>query len=183
MFGTSQNSMFNIKLFRTGTKGPKTLVCDFDAENRNHSALTSSKPDCIPTNSHSKAIANSNTNTKVTDFFPIRRSERRPKHDLVSKQWSEIIERLTNDGKSSSGNAKENKNLDENLGIGIKWYEEKGRGIEARKRFFKGDFVVEYAGDLIEGVAAAKTRELKYAKDSSKGCYMYYFKHGDKNYW
>ena len=45
------------------------------------------------------------------------------------------------------------------------------------------DFVVEYAGDLIEGTAAAKTRENKYAKDSSKGCYMYYFKHGDKNYW
>lgn len=46
----------------------------------------------------------------------------------------------------------------------------------------KGDFVIEYAGDLIEGVAAAKGREEKYAKDSSKGCYMYYFKHGDKSY-
>lgn len=138
----------------------------------------------ISNSSRSKSDCSSTTHTKVTDFFPIRRSERKPKTELVSKQWSEIIERLTeSDGKYNSGCLKENRDLDANLGIGIKWYDGKGRGIEARKRFSKGDFVVEYAGDLIEGVAAAKTRENKYAKDSSKGCYMYYFKHGDKNYW
>lgn len=138
----------------------------------------------ITSSSRSKSVSSSTTNTKVTDFFPIRRSERKPKTELASKQWSDIIERLTaNDNKCLEGNLKENNDLDANLGIGIKWYEGKGRGIEARKRFLKGDFVVEYAGDLIEGIAAAKTRENKYAKDSSKGCYMYYFKHGDKNYW
>ena len=129
-------------------------------------------------------IPNARNNTKVTDFFPIRRSERKPKTNLASKQFSEIIERLAaNESKCQSGNSKENKDLDANLGIGIKWYDGKGRGIEARKRFVKGDFVVEYAGDLIEGTTAAKSREKKYAKDSSKGCYMYYFKHKSKQYW
>ena len=157
---------------------------DTGLENNNESTLRSSNRNDVPTNSRSKSISSAFTNTKVTDFFPIRRSERKPKTELASKQLSEIMERLmASDNKCQPGNCKENKDLDENLGIGIKWYDGKGRGIEARKRFTKGDFVVEYAGDLIEGVAAAKTREGKYAKDSSKGCYMYYFKHGEKNYW
>ena len=47
----------------------------------------------------------------------------------------------------------------------------------------QGDFVVEYAGDLMEGSLTAKLREEAYAADAATGCYMYYFKHGDKQYW
>ena len=40
----------------------------------------------------------------------------------------------------------------------------------------KGEFVVEYAGDLIN-IDSANQRENEYSMDVSKGCYMYYFKH------
>lgn len=69
------------------------------------------------------------------------------------------------------------------LGLIVKEYPEKGRGVEAARRFNKGDFVVEYVGDLIEGNGVAKELEAKYATDSSKGCYMYYFLHRGKHYW
>ena len=46
----------------------------------------------------------------------------------------------------------------------------------------RGDFAVEYAGELIEH-SDAKERENKYAMDVSKGCYMYYFKKNGKQYW
>ena len=42
--------------------------------------------------------------------------------------------------------------------------------------FAKGEFVVEYAGDLID-IGTAKDLEANYSMDTSKGCYMYYFKH------
>ena len=50
------------------------------------------------------------------------------------------------------------------------------------KDFSKGEFVVEYAGDLID-IGTAKDLEAKYSMDTSKGCYMYYFKHKGKQYW
>lgn len=48
--------------------------------------------------------------------------------------------------------------------------------------FAKGEFVVEYAGDLID-IGTAKDLEAKYSMDASKGCYMYYFKHKEKQCW
>ena len=61
-------------------------------------------------------------------------------------------------------------------------FKEKGRGVIATKYFLKGDFVVEYAGDLMDA-SVAKEKEEQYAKDSKIGCYMYYFRHRDKHYW
>ena len=60
--------------------------------------------------------------------------------------------------------------------------ENKGRGVVATKPFKKGDFVVEYAGDLID-LKEAKKRDEDYAKDPSKGCYMYYFNFQNRKYW
>ena len=57
----------------------------------------------------------------------------------------------------------------------------KKRGVVPTKKLSKGDFAVEYAGELIER-STAKERENKYAMDASKGCYMYYFKAKEKNY-
>ena len=54
--------------------------------------------------------------------------------------------------------------------------------LQAVKSFCKGDFVVEYAGELID-IGTAKDLETKYSLDASKGCYMYYFKHKGKQYW
>ena len=61
-------------------------------------------------------------------------------------------------------------------------FPEKGRGVVATRNYRKGEFVVEYAGDLID-VSMAKERESKYSLDMSMGCYMYYFKHKGKQYW
>lgn len=58
----------------------------------------------------------------------------------------------------------------------------KGRGVIATRSFKKGEFVVEYAGDLIS-YPAAKDRERIYASDPGFGCYMYYFVYNSKNYW
>ena len=54
--------------------------------------------------------------------------------------------------------------------------------FKAVRDFVKGEFVVEYAGDLID-IGTAKDLEAKYSMDTSKGCYMYYFKHKEKQYW
>ena len=67
-------------------------------------------------------------------------------------------------------------------GIEVASIKNKGRGIKALKSFNKGDFVVEYAGHLID-ISTAKDLETVYAMNASMGCYMYYFKHKGKQYW
>ena len=53
----------------------------------------------------------------------------------------------------------------------------KGRGIFSTRPFHKGEYVVEYAGDLITP-KEAEVREKKYSKNTDKyGSYMYYFEH------
>ena len=48
------------------------------------------------------------------------------------------------------------------------------------KYYFKGEFVVEYAGDLITE-EDAEIRELEYSHDESIGSYMYFFSFEKKN--
>lgn len=64
----------------------------------------------------------------------------------------------------------------------VKHIEGKGRGVFAVKGFKKGEFVVEYHGDLLE-LPEAKKREAQYAQDPQTGCYMYYFQYQTKTYW
>lgn len=61
-------------------------------------------------------------------------------------------------------------------------FEGKGRGIVTTRHFCKGEFVVEYAGELID-MCEAKEREKSYAQDQNTGCYMYYFKYRNSQYW
>jgi len=58
----------------------------------------------------------------------------------------------------------------------------KGRGIIAGKDFTRGEYVVEYSGELIY-VQEARKREAIYSQDTTTGCYMYYFKYGSTHYW
>lgn len=67
------------------------------------------------------------------------------------------------------------------VGLEVRHMETKGRGVFATKLFSKGDFIVEYAGDLIN-LREAKKRETNYAKDPSIGCYMYFFEFKGKSY-
>lgn len=58
----------------------------------------------------------------------------------------------------------------------------KGRGVVTTRPFHRGEFVIEYIGDLIS-MSEANERELMYAADDNTGCYMYYFKHNEQPYW
>ena len=71
---------------------------------------------------------------------------------------------------------------DSTLDLKIGYIENMGRGIFAKRMFAKGEFVVEYAGDLMD-IGRAKDLEAKYSLDMSKGSYMYFFKHKGKQYW
>jgi len=115
-----------------------------------------------------KLLEAANSSHKVTEYFPIRRSERKPKAEIMKAEMESIMSYL-------------NITDDANLGIEIAAIDNKGRGIKAVKGFSKGDFVVEYSGELID-IGTAKDLETKYSLDASKGCYMYYFKHKGKQY-
>jgi histone-lysine N-methyltransferase SETD8 len=104
----------------------------------------------------------------ITEFFTIRRSERKKKSEM-DLEWMESIE------------ARLLATEDTDLGLAVEDITGKGRGVVARKPFQKGDFVVEYAGELID-LVAAKEKESEYSQDITKGCYMYYFNHRDKQY-
>ena len=68
------------------------------------------------------------------------------------------------------------------LAFQVEEIQNKGRGVVATKFFKRGDFVVEYAGDLID-IKQAKEREENYSKQKDVGCYMYYFNFKNKQYW
>nr|XP_020506370.1 N-lysine methyltransferase KMT5A-like [Labrus bergylta] len=105
-------------------------------------------------------------NRKVTDYYPIRRSNRKTKAELKSEEHRHIDDLIKN-------------GIEE--GMQVKHIEGKGRGIFADKDFKKGEFVVEYHGDLLE-LEEAKKREAEYALDPQTGCYMYYFQYQAKTY-
>jgi len=67
------------------------------------------------------------------------------------------------------------------IGLEVRVIPEKGRGVFAGKVFLKGDYVCEYAGDLIE-VQEAKEREIEYEKDPEIGSYMFFFQYKSKKY-
>eukprot|EP00092_Neocalanus_flemingeri_P034123 GFUD01037106.1.p1 GENE.GFUD01037106.1~~GFUD01037106.1.p1 ORF type:complete len:309 (+),score=83.10 GFUD01037106.1:83-1009(+) len=109
-----------------------------------------------------------NSRLKFTNFFPTRRSDRKSKADLLKEQTDNMEAALTAQD-------------DTKLGIEVATMDNKGRGIKAVNDFSKGEFVVEYAGDLVD-IKTAEDLEAKYSKDTSKGCYMYYFKYKGKQY-
>jgi len=106
------------------------------------------------------------TNGSIKAFMPIRRSERRPKKN----QTTDIIQKLKETGSNDSL-----------LPLEVVEIAGKNRGVVPTKKISKGEFVVEYAGELIEHTTAEE-RENRYAMDISKGCYMYYFKTNGKHY-
>ncbi|XP_077441522.1 N-lysine methyltransferase KMT5A-A [Vanacampus margaritifer] len=105
-------------------------------------------------------------NRKVTDFFPIRRSSRKSKTELKCEQ-KHLIDHLITNG------------IEE--GMQVRHMEGKGRAVFATRGFRKGEYVVEYHGDLLE-MADAKKREAEYAQNPETGCYMYYFQYLCKAY-
>ena len=122
-----------------------------------------------PSSRAGKLVAAAESSHKVAEYVPIRRSKRKPRAKLLQEQMEGIEARLMSSD-------------DSQLDIEIRHIENKGRGIVAKRDFVKGEFIVEYAGELID-IGTAKELESKYSMDTSKGCYMYYFKHKGKQYW
>ena len=113
-------------------------------------------------------LSPSSDSGKIKDLR-VRRSARKTQAVIVKEKEEEIKARLLASD-------------DTNLGLEVATFGNKGRGIKAGRDFVKGEFIVEYAGDLIDGGTAVE-REENYAMDITKGSYMYFFKLKEKKYW
>jgi len=98
----------------------------------------------------------------------VRRSVRKTASEILKEETDQINDQLKKD-------------TDLDLDIKVEVFPEKGRGIVTTKDRKKGEFVVEYAGDMIS-MDSANSRETEYSMDVSKGCYMYYFKYQGKQF-
>jgi len=105
--------------------------------------------------------------TKLTDYFKQRRSNRKTKEAIKAEKHKTLVNKIL-DGKQD--------------GLKVKRFGEKGRGVVATKRFVRHEFVVEYLGELLTS-EEARDREEEYSKELDVGCYMYYFQYNDKQYW
>lgn len=105
-------------------------------------------------------------NHLVTEYFPIRRSYRVTSSELKKRQRNDMEEAILSKREE---------------GLKVVEFEGKGRGVIATRDFQRGEFVVEYSGDLVD-LGIAKEREGQYSIDPAVGCYMYYFNHKNKRY-
>lgn len=103
---------------------------------------------------------------KLTEYFKVRKSDRRTKREVLEEK-RRLIEFALRKGVED--------------GLEVKCIENKGRGVFATREFVKGEFVVEYSGELID-IHEAYIREQKYEQDANMGCYMYYFKFKEQHY-
>ncbi|PSN38100.1 Histone-lysine N-methyltransferase pr-set7 [Blattella germanica] len=103
-------------------------------------------------------------NHKLTEYFPVRRSVRKTKRTVLEERQRDLEEAILSQ-------------REEGIEV-VHNFEGKGRGVVTTRHFTKGEFVVEYAGELID-ICEAKMREQSYAQDQNTGCYMYYFKNGN----
>ncbi|XP_028906624.1 N-lysine methyltransferase KMT5A isoform X2 [Ornithorhynchus anatinus] len=162
--GASQESLHNQKLETAETL--KNMVPPSGSVVVVNAKQALKKPVKANQASRRKVQGKTQQNRKVTDYYPVRRSSRKSKAELQSEEKKKIDE-LIESGKEE--------------GMKIDFIDGKGRGVIATKQFARGEFVVEYHGDLIE-ITDAKKREALYAQDPSTGCYMYYFQYLSKTF-
>ena len=105
--------------------------------------------------------------TTTTSPPTVRRSKRKSRSELEKETILDIEARLS--ATVDSLDLKEQEMY------------KKGRGVVTLRSFKKGEFVLEYAGELIDKVSA-KDRETQYSLDTSIGSYMYYFNHKEQHY-
>jgi len=103
----------------------------------------------------------------ITDFFPAARRSQRKTDKNVKAEKQQLLIRSTIEESQD--------------GLKVKEFPMKGRGVITTRKFLKGEFVVEYSGELID-IITAKNRESKYAQDIRVGCYMYYFTYQNQQY-
>ena len=56
-----------------------------------------------------------------------------------------------------------------------------GRGVRATQTFFREDFLLEFAGELLTG-QNAEAREAEYSNDNTAGNFMFFFTHKGKDW-
>jgi len=112
------------------------------------------------------AVDDQRRQSHLTDFYQVRRSDRRPKSEKEKEEKERIICRIA-DGSTT--------------GLRVDDMPLKGRGVVADHNFARGDFIIEYDGDLIS-CDEAKERENEYKLNPSVGCYMYYFTFQNRKY-
>ncbi|XP_058850514.1 N-lysine methyltransferase KMT5A-B-like isoform X2 [Acipenser ruthenus] len=140
-------------------------------------AVIASERECVAASVHSKAdfsTQNSDDRSNVKKETPrkvkVKQSGRRGAESKGSQN-----RKVTDYYPIRRSSRKSKRELE------VEHIEGKGRGVFATKHFQKGEFVVEYHGDLIE-FTDAKKREGMYAQDPTAGCYMYYFQYLTKTY-
>uniref|UniRef100_G3WRQ8 N-lysine methyltransferase KMT5A n=1 Tax=Sarcophilus harrisii TaxID=9305 RepID=G3WRQ8_SARHA len=158
--GSGELAHFKASLLPGGNIGPGSALPAWGRTILQKPSLPSSHNNSV------RAQGKTQQNRKVTDYYPVRRSSRKSKAELQSEEKRKLDE-LIESGKEE--------------GMKIDIIDGKGRGVIATKQFTRGEFVVEYHGDLIE-ITDAKKREALYAQDPSTGCYMYYFQYLSKTY-
>lgn len=117
-------------------------------------------------NNNQSLNKDSSQNHKLTEYFTVRRSVRKPKNVILEEKQKSLEDAVLSEKED---------------GLQIHVFPGKGRGIVTTRLFRKGEFVVEYSGDLID-MNEAKKREKLYAADQNTGCYMYYFQHKGQSY-
>ncbi|KAL1502713.1 hypothetical protein ABEB36_007818 [Hypothenemus hampei] len=173
---TSPSTPHRIEL-RNEENCKKSLICEPPAPKARKKLLNNhvvnGQSNGIVKNKESKETIKNNVNNnkingqhKLTEYFSLRRSVRKTK-TIVLEEQQLALERLVRSGIED--------------GLEVKDFKEKGRGVVAAKPFSKGDFVVEYSGELVD-LIEAKRREENYAQNDKAGCYMYYFKYNDIQY-
>ncbi|XP_018374828.1 PREDICTED: histone-lysine N-methyltransferase pr-set7 [Trachymyrmex cornetzi] len=121
---------------------------------------------CQSVNHRLSKPVNGETNHSITDYFPVRRSVRKSKKVVLEEKQRDLENKVVCQVED---------------GLEIKNFPGKGRGVVTTREFTKGEFVVEYIGELINQ-GEAKEREELYAQDQNTGCYMYYFQHRNQQY-
>ncbi|XP_064082498.1 uncharacterized protein LOC135198645 isoform X2 [Macrobrachium nipponense] len=154
--------VFNGKTTKARRKLPTQAPGRIPSQPKSEKAVKT-ETSTVVTNGEAKPVLR---DTQMTEFFQIRRSRRKPKTTLLQERQKEIEERILNSCED---------------GLKVENFGAKGRGVITTRRFAKGEFVVEYIGDLID-MKEAKDREKLYAQDASKGCYNYYFTFQNQQY-
>jgi histone-lysine N-methyltransferase SETD8 len=98
------------------------------------------------------------------DDLPLRRRSGRKCRITLRREHTESVE------------ARLMEKDDTGTGLEIVSIPKKGRGVRAVRDFPRGEFILEYAGDLINS-GTAKVKEVAYSMDITKGSYMYHFQH------
>ncbi|BHF66826.1 histone H4-K20 monomethylation [Sparganum proliferum] len=102
--------------------------------------------------------------TQLTGFT-VHRTARQVAKDLQKQREADVVLSILNSEES---------------GMKVIFTDVKGRGVISTRTFFAGEFIVEYAGELISD-SEARLREAEYKKNPNLGSFMFYFTHAGRS--